>query len=132
MSEPMPAAAPEPTPYSAAPAGGAPRKAPVLSIIALIAGILGLLGCWIGFLSVLGLIGVILPIAAIILGFLGKAKEPQAAKGLWLTGIITGFIGLALTLLFVILSTVLFASLSEQYGNMTSYEIEQQLEELNN
>ena len=132
MSESMPAAAPEPTPYSAAPAGGAPKKAPVLSIIALIAGILGLLGSWIGLLSLFGLIGVILPIAAIILGFLGKSKEPQASKGLWLTGIITGFIGLAITLLLVIGSTVLFASIGEQYNDMTPYELEQQLEELNN
>ncbi|QEE60654.1 DUF4190 domain-containing protein [Salinibacterium sp. dk2585] len=132
MSESMPAAAPEPTPYSAAPAGGAPKKAPVLSIIALIAGILGLLGSWIGIFSILGLIGVILPIAAIILGFLGKSKEPQASKGLWLTGIITGFIGLAITVLLVIGSTVLFASLGEQYNDMTPYELEQQLEELNN
>ncbi|MBF0673246.1 MULTISPECIES: DUF4190 domain-containing protein [unclassified Salinibacterium] len=132
MSESMPAAAPEPTPYSAAPAGGAPKKAPVLSIIALIAGILGLLGSWIGLFSLFGLIGVILPIAAIILGFLGKSKEPQASKGLWLTGIITGFVGLAITVLLVIVSTAFIGAISEQYSDMTPYELEQQLEELNN
>lgn len=124
MSEFPPA--PEPTPYSAAPGGqpgAAPaKKAPVLSIVSLITGILGVLGSAIGFLSLFGLVGVILPIAAIITGFLGKSKEAHA-KGMWLTGLITGFVGLALTLLFVLLSTLFFASLAE-YGN--SYEFDNQ------
>lgn len=117
MTDSTPPAAPEPTPYSAAPAAGG-SKAPVLSIISLITGILGLLGSWIGFFSLVGLIGIFLPIAAIVTGFLGKKKEPQAAKGLWLTGLITGFIGLALTVLFVILSTIAIAAL----GDYSSFE----------
>lgn len=126
MSDSMPAAAPEPTPYSAAPAGGTPKKAPVLSIISLITGILGLLGSWVGLLSLLGLIGIFLPLAGIITGFLGKSKEPQASKGLWLTGIITGFIGLAITILLVIVSTLLIGAI----GEMDPYELQRQLENM--
>ncbi|TQL48892.1 hypothetical protein FB562_1999 [Homoserinimonas aerilata] len=113
MSDITPPATPEPTPYSAAPAApaaGAPAKAPVLSIISLVAGIIGFLG---GAIVILPFIGSVLqlffPAAAVVLGFLGKKKEPQAAKGLWLTGIILGFVGLAIALLGFILWGVAFA-----------------------
>src|SRR5690606_25716705 len=96
-------------PYTgAAPAG---QKAPVLSIISLIAGIVGLLGFWVVFIPVAGgIMQLFIPAAAVVLGFLGKKKEPQAAKGLWLTGIVTGFIGLAIGLISIILWIVLIAS----------------------
>src|SRR5690554_3306901 len=94
MTDTTPPAQPEPTPpaagYTAQPAatpyqaGGAPAKSPVLSIIALIAGILGLLGSGLAFLPFVGIIAWPVPIAAVILGFLGKKKEPFASKGLWM------------------------------------------------
>ena len=52
-----------------------------------------------------------LPAGAIVLGFLGKAKEPQA-RGFWLTGIITGFFGVAIALLSLVIYGILFASYS--------------------
>ncbi|PRY67594.1 hypothetical protein B0I08_106201 [Glaciihabitans tibetensis] len=87
--EPMPYAAPEPTPYSSN--GGAPAKSPVLSIISLIAGILGVLAGFIGW-------GLLFSIGAVVLGHLGQRKEP-AAKGMWLTGLITGYAGIVLNLI---------------------------------
>lgn len=112
--EPTPSAAgytaqPAATPYGAAP-GAQAAKAPVLSIISLIAGILGFLGAWIAFFPIVGIMAWPVPIAAVILGFLGKRKEPQAAKGLWLTGIILGFVSLAICLLGLVVWVVAFAS----------------------
>lgn len=67
-------------PYGAyqAPGAAAPQG---ISIASLICGIAGLLG--IPFVS----------LAAIILGHIGQKNQPYA-KGLWLTGLITGYVGL--------------------------------------
>ena len=67
-------------PYGAyqAPAASAPQG---ISIAALICGIAGLVG--IPFVS----------LAAVILGHIGQKNQPYA-KGLWLTGLITGYVGL--------------------------------------
>lgn len=100
-----PAAAPNP--YAAAPGA----KTPILSIFSLIAGILGVLGGAIVFIPIIGSIfQLFLPAAAVVLGFLGKKKEPQASKGLWLTGIILGFIGLAIALIGFLAWGVLLAT----------------------
>lgn len=117
---------PEPTPpsstpsnagYTAQPAanpyatGGAPAKAPVLSIISLIAGIVGFLGAWIVVIPIVGsILGLFIPAAAIVLGVLGKKKEPQASKGLWLTGIILGAVSLAIAVIALIIWIILFAT----------------------
>ncbi len=118
--EPTPPTQPEPTPpasgYTAQPAatpyqaGGAPAKSPILSIIALIAGILGFLGSGLAFIPLVGIIAWPVPIAAVILGFLGKKKEPQAAKGLWLTGLILGFVALAICILGLLVWVLAFAT----------------------
>jgi hypothetical protein len=76
----------------------------VLSIISLITGIIGLLSSW-------AIWGLIFSIAAIVLGFLGKSKEP-AAKGFWLTGIITGFVGVAEAVIVIIIAIILFATVA--------------------
>jgi len=44
-----------------------------------------------------------------VLGFIGRRKEP-AAKGMWLTGIILGFVGIAMALLSVIFWSIAFAT----------------------
>ncbi|MEY2848750.1 MAG: hypothetical protein RI885_1415, partial [Actinomycetota bacterium] len=103
-----PPASPAPGGYSApgysapsapgysAPAGyatAAPAAAPkTLSLIGMIAGILGVVS-----------FGWFLPasIAALILGYMGKKREGVPAKGFWLTAIITGYVGIALTVLIV-------------------------------
>jgi hypothetical protein len=79
-----------------------PRRAPVLSILSLIAGIIGTLGLWVGFIPFVGFfLGIWFPAAALVLGLLGRKKESQS-KGLWLTGIILGSIGLAVAALSLI------------------------------
>jgi hypothetical protein len=50
-----------------------------------------------------------IPAAAVVLGFLGKNMEPQA-KGFWMTGIITGFVGIVLSLVSIVIWSVLFAT----------------------
>lgn len=97
---PPPPPAPEPTPYAAAAAPA--RPSPVLSIISLVAGILSFVGGLIVFIPIIGsILHLFLPLTAVILGFLGKKKEPTA-KGMWLTGIILGFIGLATAIISLI------------------------------
>lgn len=44
------------------------------------------------------MLGLVLPIGAVVLGFLGKKREPHASKGLWMTGIILGFVGIVVSL----------------------------------
>ena len=118
-----PPAQPEPTPpttgYPAQAAGtpygagavGAPAKSPVLSIISLIAGIVGLLGAWIVVLPIIGsILGLFIPAAAVVLGVLGKNREPQAARGMWLTGIILGIVALAIAIIALIFWIVVFAA----------------------
>jgi len=119
MTDTTPPPAPEPTPYEkpATPATpyatpGAPAKTPVLSIIALITGILGLLG------AITGGWGLLFSIAGVILGHLGQKRE-TAAKGLWLTGLITGYVGIAINvvvLAFVIIGLIALASVGSSYG----------------
>jgi hypothetical protein len=91
--EPTPYAAPEQSPYASnnAYAGAAPAKTPVLSLISLIAGILGILAGFVGW-------GLLFAIAAVVLGHLGQRKE-KAAKGMWLTGLITGYAGILLNVI---------------------------------
>ena len=110
-----------PAPAYGAPAAasytGAPgAKKQVMSIIAMIAGILGVLGSGIAFIPVLGTImGLLFPVAAVVLGFLGKKKEPLA-KGFWMTGIITGFVGVVLVIVFTIILVALLAIVESTPG----------------
>jgi len=48
-------------------------------------------------LVTLGIGGFIFSVPSIVLGFLGRKKEP-AAKGMWLTGLMTGFAGILLSI----------------------------------
>ena len=72
-STPPPAAAPAP----------APGPAQTLSLISFIVGLASFVFSWV---PVLGFLGAI---AAIILGFMGKKKEPAAPKWMWLGSIDT-------------------------------------------
>lgn len=110
MTDPNPPAAdPTPPPY-VAPAAGRTTKAPILSIISLVAGIIGILGAWIIVIPFVGsILGLPIPAAAVVLGFLGKKREP-AAKGFWLTGIILGLVALALAVIVFIVWVVMFSS----------------------
>jgi hypothetical protein len=83
----------------------------VFSLISLIAGIVGLIGFFVVFIPFVGgIMQLFIPAAAVVLGFIGRSKEP-AAKGMWLTGIILGFVGIAIGLLSIVLWSVAFATL---------------------
>jgi hypothetical protein len=93
---------PPATPY--VPAGGAaPQRSPLLSILALVAGILGLIFAiffwWIPFVG--AIIALLVSAAGVVLGHLGQRRE-RSARGFWLTGLITGYIGVGLSLLALI------------------------------
>lgn len=116
-----PYAVPPVNPY-AAPAAGAPsKKTPVLSIISMVVGILGVLGAGVAFIPIVGaFLQIWFPTAAVVLGFLGKKREPQG-KGFWLTGIITGFVGLAFLVLGIVFTILIFATDSGSYRYDSSY-----------
>ena len=90
--------------YASAPA----KPSQVLSILSLVGGIVGLVGSFFYF-------GLLFSIAAVVLGFIAKKKEP-ASKGMWLTGIILGFVGIAIGVIFIIIAIIAFAVLAS-YGN---------------
>jgi hypothetical protein len=96
------------------------RRSSVLSIISLIAGIVGVVGAfvfdWIPFVG--AIIGLIISAAAIVLGFLGKSREPHA-KGMWLTGIILGFVGVAIDLVFLFIWIAVVAAGGFTYSTST-------------
>ena len=117
MSDTTPPVNPEPTPYAAAPAApaapaaGTGAKAPILSIVSLVLGIISFLGGWIVILPWIGsILHLFLPAGAVVFGLLGKSKEPLAPKGLWLTGLILGIIGLLVAIGGFIFWSVLVAS----------------------
>jgi hypothetical protein len=78
------------------------QKTPILSILSLIGGIIGIVGSFFYF-------GGLFAIAAVILGFIGRNKEPQA-KGFWLTGIILGFVAIAIEIIWIIVLVAIIAS----------------------
>ncbi|MEP6478184.1 MAG: DUF4190 domain-containing protein [Rhodoglobus sp.] len=88
-----------PAAYAGAPAG--PSQG--LSITSMVLGILGILSSFIG-------VGFLPALAAVITGHLAQKQQPHA-KPFWLTGIITGYIGIAISVISVILLIVVFAGI---------------------
>ncbi|HEU4848828.1 MAG TPA: DUF4190 domain-containing protein [Terrimesophilobacter sp.] len=83
---------PSPSPYYAA----GPQKPPtVLSLLAMIFGIVGVLvSCCYG-------AGFLFSLAGVILGHLGLKREP--ARGMALAGVITGYVGLGIALVWAVI-----------------------------
>ncbi|MGT2425990.1 DUF4190 domain-containing protein [Amnibacterium kyonggiense] len=100
---------PTSTPYSG-PAQPV-RPTPILSILSLVGGILGILTSFFW-------IGLLFGAAGAVLGFIGRRREPQA-KGLWLAGIITGIVGLVISLIVIVGFFVLIGIAASQ-GAFTS------------
>ncbi|MCU1505551.1 MAG: hypothetical protein QOG18_11 [Microbacteriaceae bacterium] len=113
MSDQIPTPPPEPTPYSTPAAG--PRQ--VLSLTSFILGLAGLLFGWIPFVGILGFLAAV---GAVVTGFMGKAKEPQAPKWMWLVGIIAGFAAIAIGLIVLIIIIIGFATI----GSLNNYNIQ--------
>ncbi len=98
------------------PAYQQPGYAPVppkgLSITSLVLGIAGLVLGWFTF----GIAG-LASIGAVITGHLAVRREPQA-KGFWLTGLITGYVGIASALIVIIVVVVIFGVLLAHAGSV--------------
>ncbi len=91
------------------PAPAAPSK--TLSIISMVAGIVGILSS--GFFGLAA-------IAAVVLGFMGKKREGEPAKGFWLTGIITGFVGIAIMV--IVLGVIIAGAIAAASLGTTTYD----------
>lgn len=110
-----PAAAPQQqanSPYATGPS--LPKG---LSITSMVAGIGGLLLSFVG-------IGFLAAVAAVICGHLAQKREPYA-RPFWLTGLITGYVGIGLAVLFLLLLLpfllVLFAGIGAGWDNGPGY-----------
>ena len=91
--------------YGTQPGYGTTIQGPnqTLSLTAFIVGLASLVFCWV---PVLGFLGAL---AAVIIGFIAKGREPQAPRWMWLVGIISGFAAMLLSLLIIIPIMLLFA-----------------------
>jgi hypothetical protein len=77
----------------------------------IVALVLGIVAIAVGFL--VPIVGILAGIAAVILGFLSRKSEP-AARPLALTGIITGFAGIAVSIVMWIVSAIAIAAVLQQ------------------
>ena len=118
---PTPPAAAAPAPYGS-PGYAAPQAyAPVpagpptgLSLASVITGIAGLV-------LFLGGFGFPPAVAAVVLGHLGQKRQPYA-RGFWLTGLITGYVGVGLSLIsLVIVIVILVAAAITGYSAFDYY-----------
>jgi len=99
--------APQQPAYQQPPAGYqqpaySPGPSKALSLTSMILGIAGLVVGWFTF----G-IGGLASIAAVITGHIAVKREPHA-KGFWLTGLITGYVGIASAVVVFIIVVVVF------------------------
>jgi hypothetical protein len=101
-----------PPPAYGYPAYAAPQPQG-LSIASLVLGIAGVLG------SFIYGIGLFPSIAALITGILGRKRQPHA-KGMWLTGIITGSIGIGISIICIIGIIVFFVFVFSHHGDITT------------
>ncbi|MGL4340373.1 MAG: DUF4190 domain-containing protein [Rhodoglobus sp.] len=95
----------QPDPYYGQPAPAAQHPyAPVppsgLSVASMVTGIVSVVLGWFGF-------GFLLALAAVITGHLAQKRQPWA-KGFWLTGLITGYVGLATSVMVIAISVIPF------------------------
>jgi hypothetical protein len=112
--------APAANPYAAPAAAAAPGYAaaePVkqtLSLVSFIIGIVSFVLAWFaGF-------GLITGIVAVVLGFMGKKREPQAPKWMWIIGIVGGFVAIALGIIVFIVSVILPLIFLASFGSLYS------------
>ena len=107
---PPAAATPPVSPY-AAPTAAGPKQG--LSLTSFITGLGALVFSWIPFI---GIIGFLAGIVAVITGFMAKRKEPAAPKWMWIVGLIAGFVGIAISLIYLI-GFILLLAVGTAAGN---------------
>jgi hypothetical protein len=95
MSDQIPSApTPPASPYVPPTPGAGPKQG--LSLTSFILGLAGLVFSWVPIL------GFLASVAAVVIGFIAKAKEPAAPKWMWLVGIIAGFVAVVISLIVLI------------------------------
>jgi hypothetical protein len=67
------------------------------------------------------ILGFLASLAAIIIGFIAKGKEPGAPKWMWLVGVITGFIAVVISLIVLILFFIGLAIVASVPGSIHTY-----------
>jgi hypothetical protein len=87
----------------------APQPPKGLAIASLITGIAG------AFFSLFYGFGLFPSIAAVITGHIARKRQPYA-RGLWLAGLITGYVGIAICLLWIALAIFVFAYFASHHG----------------
>lgn len=115
MSDQIPAAPTPPpaSPYGAPTPGAGPKQG--LSLTSFILGLAGLVFSWVPIL------GFLASLAAIIIGFIAKGKEPGAPKWMWLVGVITGFVAVVISLIVLILFFIGLAIVASVPGSINTY-----------
>ncbi len=93
---------------SYAPQNSATSASKTKGIVSLVLGIVAIIT---GFL--MPIVGILAGIAAVILGFLSRKSEP-AARPLALTGIITGFAGIAVSIVMWVMTAIAIATVIQQ------------------
>ncbi len=108
---PYGAPAPGPSPYAAPTGGAGPKQG--LSLTSFIVGLAGLL-----ILSWIPILGLLAGIAAVVLGFMAKGREPGAPQWMWIVGVIAGFVTILLNLIFSFLFLILPIMLIGSVGSI--------------
>lgn len=99
------------TPYQTAPAAA---KQP-FSITAFVLGIGAFVLSWVPFF------GFLTSLAAVIVGFVARKREPAAPQWMSLVAIILGFVGLAISVVLLALFVLAIAAGMQNMGPMTDY-----------
>ena len=86
-------------------ATGATTGRKTVSVVAAVLGSLGVLGSWMGWP------GIVWGVPAIVVGHIAQRKEKATGRPWWITGLVTGYLSLAIGILVVILAGMLLASL---------------------
>jgi hypothetical protein len=107
LNEPQQPVVPNPyvaaAPYGA-PYGGAAPARTGLSITSMVLGIVSILLAFAG-------MGLLTAIAGAIIGHVAQKKEGVAGRGFWLTGLITNYVALGISVITLIVLIVLFGGI---------------------
>lgn len=109
LTPPPPPASPVGTPSSGVPTG-AKKGLSLTAFILGIASVVLFIFSW--FAAVIGLV-------AVILGFIGRSKEPGAPRWMWLLGIILGFVGIVIGVIVGVLA-IAAVNYIQQHGQLTN------------
>lgn len=119
MDQPVPTPPPAPLPQQptvpGVPAPGAPKG---LAVTALVLGIVAFAFGWLGLFSIFGIGNVFTALAAVVFGVIALVK--RQSKGMSITGLVLGAVGLLTTVALMVISTIGYASLSEWESEKTN------------